>query len=165
MSAARMADTPTSSSLVFESPDQEEKTISWDRFPWKTFPGYTRSQRCTSTSSWIWQFGYDAEKSDDDSKRRWVCKVCVDNRKPTPHSTASSGTQNAEIHLWNDHMIRDPSGKRRPPSKAKEKTSSRNIAEMMKLNTRDVREQQIGKPDHRPFRSANVPAYCSLVDH
>ncbi|GKU15841.1 unnamed protein product, partial [Fusarium langsethiae] len=32
---------------------------------------------------------------------------------------------------------------RKPPSKAKEKTPSRNIAEMMKLNTRDAREQQI----------------------
>ncbi|EWY79482.1 hypothetical protein FOYG_17350 [Fusarium oxysporum NRRL 32931] len=30
-----------------------------------------------------------------------------------------------------------------PPSKAKEKTPSRNIAETMKLNTRDAREQQI----------------------
>ncbi|RKK91315.1 hypothetical protein BFJ70_g17814, partial [Fusarium oxysporum] len=51
--------------------------------------------------------------------------------------------QNAEIHLWNDHKVCDPSGRRKPPSKAKEKTPSRNIAEMMKLNTRDAREQQI----------------------
>ncbi|CVL06815.1 uncharacterized protein FMAN_11911 [Fusarium mangiferae] len=57
-----------------------------------------------------------------------------------PHSTASSGTQNAEIHLWSDHKVCDPTGRRRPPGKAKEKTPSRNITEMMKLNTRDARE-------------------------
>ncbi|RYC78720.1 hypothetical protein BFJ63_vAg18407, partial [Fusarium oxysporum f. sp. narcissi] len=158
--------------MVLEPPDQEDKKNSWALFPWKDFPGYTQSQRCASTSSWIWQFGYDIEKSDDDTKRRWVCKVCVDSRKPSPHSAASSGTQNAEIHLcvevkgltvfihilvtsrsdrlshtvstlWNDHKVCDPSGRRKPPSKAKEKTPSRNIAEMMKLNTRDAREQQI----------------------
>jgi hypothetical protein len=129
--------------MVLEPPDQEDKKNSWDLFPWKDFPGYTQSQRCASTSSWIWQFGYDIEKSDDDTKRRWVCKVCVDSRRPNPHSAASSGTQNAEIHLWNHHKVCDPSGRRKPPSKAKEKTPSRNIAEMMKLNTRDAREQQI----------------------
>ncbi|EXL40017.1 hypothetical protein FOCG_17412 [Fusarium oxysporum f. sp. radicis-lycopersici 26381] len=69
----------------------------------KDFPGYTQSQRCASTSSWVWQFGYDIEKSDDDTKRRWVCKVWVDSRRPNPHLAASSGTQSAEIHLWNDH--------------------------------------------------------------
>ncbi|OBS17536.1 hypothetical protein FPOA_26348 [Fusarium poae] len=119
-----MAESPIISSMVLEPPDQEDKKNSWDLFPWKDFPGYTQSQRCASTSSWIWQFGYDIEKSDDDTKRRWVCK-------------------NAEIHLWNDHKVCDPSGRRKPPSKAKEKTPSRNIAEMMKLNTRDAREQQI----------------------
>ncbi|RKK72797.1 hypothetical protein BFJ71_g17471, partial [Fusarium oxysporum] len=139
----RMAGSPIISSMVLEPPDQEDKKNSWDLFPWKDFPGYTQSQRCASTSSWIWQFGYDIEKSDDDTKRRWVCKVCVDSRRPNPHSAASSGTQNAEIHLWNDHKVCDPSGRRKPPSKAKEKTPSRNIAEMMKLNTRDAREQQI----------------------
>ncbi|KAK7570905.1 hypothetical protein V3481_018998 [Fusarium oxysporum f. sp. vasinfectum] len=138
-----MAESPIISSMVLEPPDQEDKKNSWDLFPWKDFPGYTQSQRCASTSSWIWQFGYDIEKSDDDTKRRWVCKVCVDSRRPNPHSAASSGTQNAGIHLWNDHKVCDPSGRRKPPSKAKEKTPSRNIAEMMKLNTRDAREQQI----------------------
>ncbi|TVY75153.1 putative AC transposase [Fusarium oxysporum f. sp. cubense] len=138
-----MAESPIVSSMVVEPPDQGDKKTSWDLFPWKDFPGYTQSQRCASTSSWIWQFGYDIEKSDDDTKRRWVCKVCVDSRRPNPHSAASSGTQNAEIHLWNDHKVCDPSGRRKPPSKAKEKTPSRNIAEMMKLNTRDAREQQI----------------------
>ncbi|KAG7404051.1 hypothetical protein Forpe1208_v015773 [Fusarium oxysporum f. sp. rapae] len=138
-----MAESPIVSSMVVEPPDQGDKKTSWDLFPWKDFPGYTQSQRCASTSSWIWQFGYDIEKSDDDTKRRWVCKVCVDSRRPNPHSAASSGTQNAEIHLWNDHKVCDPSGRRKPPSKAKEKTPSRNIAEMMKLNTCDAREQQI----------------------
>ncbi|KAG7407933.1 hypothetical protein Forpi1262_v018109 [Fusarium oxysporum f. sp. raphani] len=70
-------------------------------------------------------------------------KVCVGSRRPNPHSAASSGTQNAEIHLWNNHKVCDPSGRRKPPRKAKEKTPSRNIAEMMKLNARDAREEQI----------------------
>ncbi|EXL65132.1 hypothetical protein FOPG_18632 [Fusarium oxysporum f. sp. conglutinans race 2 54008] len=115
-----MAGSPIVSSMVLKPPDQEDKKNSWDLFPWKDFPGYTQSQRCACTSSWIWQFGHDIEK-------------------PNPHSAASSGTQNAEIHLWNDQKVCDPSGRRKPPSKAKEKTPSRNIAEMMKLNTRDAR--------------------------
>lgn len=138
-----MAETANIDPILVEPQAQEVDMNSWDLFPWKSFAGYTRSQRCASTSSWIWQFGYDIEKSNDDTKRRWVCKVCVNSNKPNPHSTASNGTQNAEIHLWNDHNVWDPSGKRKPPSKAKEKTPSRNIAEMMKLNTRDAREQQI----------------------
>ncbi|KAJ2971919.1 hypothetical protein NQ176_g7453 [Zarea fungicola] len=122
---------------------QQAQEISWDPFPWKYFPGYTQSQRCASISSWIRQFGYDIEKSDDDTKRRWVCRVCVDRGGRKPHSTASNGTQNAEIRLWTDHSIWDPYGRRKPPSNAKESTPSRNIAEMMKLNTYDSREQQI----------------------
>ncbi|KAJ0130141.1 Hat family dimerization protein [Fusarium oxysporum f. sp. albedinis] len=73
----------------------------------------------------------------------WKMMVCVGSRRPNPHSAASSGTQNAEIHLWNNHKVCDPSGRRKPPRKAKEKTPSRNIAEMMKLNARDAREEQI----------------------
>ncbi|RKK13962.1 hypothetical protein BFJ67_g18018 [Fusarium oxysporum f. sp. cepae] len=161
----RMAESPIVSSMVLEPPDQEDKKNSWDLFPWKDFPGYTQSQRCASTSSWIWQFGYDIEKSDDDTKRRWVCKVCVDSRRPNPHSAASSGTQNAEIHLWNDHKVCDPSGRRKPPSKAKEKTPSRNIAEMMKLNTRDAREQQIANQIIGRFDRLVFQRLGSLVDH
>ncbi|KAK9257845.1 hypothetical protein V1519DRAFT_433964, partial [Lipomyces tetrasporus] len=26
----------------------------WDSFPWKEFPGYVRSVRAASTSSWVW---------------------------------------------------------------------------------------------------------------
>ncbi|KAK9250713.1 hypothetical protein V1507DRAFT_339193, partial [Lipomyces tetrasporus] len=33
----------------------------WDSFPWKEFPGYVRSVRAASTSSWVWSHGFDIQ--------------------------------------------------------------------------------------------------------
>jgi hypothetical protein len=82
------------------STSSEELQDPWKAFPWSDFRGYTKSQRAAATTSWIWDNGFDIELSADDSKRRWVCKVCVKLKKHPPHSTAATGTQNAEHHLF-----------------------------------------------------------------
>ncbi|KAK9343443.1 hypothetical protein V1522DRAFT_394387 [Lipomyces starkeyi] len=42
------------------------------------------------TSSWVWTYGFDIQHSDDDSKRRWVCRLCIDMKKRPPHCQRSS---------------------------------------------------------------------------
>ena len=102
-----------------------------------------RSTRVANTTSWIWTYGFDIQYSDDDSKRRWVCRLCVEKKKHPPHNTVATGTQNAENHLFFEHDIWDPTGKRKAPVIVKEKTPSRNITAFFKLNPNNPREQQI----------------------
>jgi len=116
---------------------------NWDEFPWNHFPGYTKSQRVNKTVSWIWEYGYDIQSVGDDNNRRWVCRFCVKKRKSPPHNTSSTGTQNAEKHLFREHETWDPTGKREPPVKVKEKTPSTSIATYLKLDAHDPREQRI----------------------
>lgn len=125
------------------STSSEELQDPWKAFPWSDFRGYTKSQRAAATTSWIWDNGFDIELSADDSKRRWVCKVCVKLKKHPPHSTAATGTQNAEHHLFFEHRLWDPSGKRKPLAKVKDEKTSKNIAKYFKLDTHNAREQEI----------------------
>jgi hypothetical protein len=56
------------------------------------------------------------------------------------------GTQNIEKHLFREHGLVDKSGRRKPPALWKgkqEKTPSRNIVEMLNLDTSDPKEQAI----------------------
>ncbi|KAF6513037.1 hypothetical protein HZS61_007977 [Fusarium oxysporum f. sp. conglutinans] len=56
------------------------------------------------------------------------------------------GTQNIEKHLLREHGLVDKSGRRKPPALWKgkqEKTPSRNIVEMLNLDTSDPKEQAI----------------------
>jgi hypothetical protein len=56
------------------------------------------------------------------------------------------GTQNIEKHLFREHGLVDKSGGRKPPALWKgkqEKTPSRNIVEMLNLDTSDPKEQAI----------------------
>src|SRR5436190_17530562 len=104
------------------TPSQSEDV--WEDFPWTKFSGYTKSQRPGQTSCWIWQHGFDIELSVNANKRRWVCRICVKQKKQPPHSTVALGTQNAENHLFFEHNLWDPSGKRKPPGKVKDKAPS-----------------------------------------
>src|SRR5258705_10601754 len=71
----------------------------WDLFPWKEVSGYVRSTRVAKTTSWIWTYGFDIQYSDEDSKRRWVCRLCGEKKNHPPHNTRSTATQKAETHL------------------------------------------------------------------
>ncbi|KAJ3454389.1 hypothetical protein MRS44_018283 [Fusarium solani] len=95
-------------------------------------------------TSWVWQHGFDIQARDSPTKRKWVCRPCL--RKPKPKTTDFSavGTQNIEKHLFREHGLVDESGKRKPPALWKgmqEKTPSRNILEMLDLDTSDPKEQ------------------------
>src|SRR5437667_5345364 len=107
----------------------------WEGFPWREFGGYTKSQRAGQTSCWIWEHGFDIELSANINRRRWVCRICVKQKKHPPHSTLAGGTQNAENHLFFEHKLWDPSGKRKPPANVKQKTPSKSIADFFQLNT------------------------------
>lgn len=66
--------------------------------------------------------------------------------KKAPASFRAEGTPNIENHLFKEHGVMDPSG-RRQQSKAKnrvaEKTPSRNIVAMLGLDVSKPREQEI----------------------
>jgi hypothetical protein len=121
----------------------QQVTDKWKDFPWQQFPGYVRSQRPGVTTSWIWNHGFDIELAADSSKRKWVCIYCLQRRLSKLVQFSSLGTQNVESHLFQVHQLQDPSGKRPPAVRKKEKEQSKNIASMLKLNAHDPREQQI----------------------
>lgn len=118
----------------------------WKIFPWNKFPAFSISERAGRQTSWVWQHGFDIQARDSPTKRKWVCRPCL--RKPKPKTTDFSavGTQNIEKHLFREHGLVDESGKRKPPALWKgmqEKTPSRNILEMLDLDTSDPKEQAI----------------------
>ena len=134
-------DTQYAVESIGATPSQSED--AWEGFPWTKFRGYTKSQRAGQTSCWIWQHGFDIELGANTNKRRWVCRIRVKQKKHPPHSTVAGGTQNAENHLFFEHNLWVPSGKRKPPAKVKEKAPSKNISQFFQLNTHDEREQAI----------------------
>ncbi|EXU94519.1 hypothetical protein X797_012410, partial [Metarhizium robertsii] len=105
------------------------------------FRGYTWSQRSRNTKSWVWEYGLDIEK---DLERRWVCRLCIQRNKPKPGNVIAMGTQNAERHLWEQHKVQDPSGKRSAPaSRKKSMTGYQTITKAFNLDLTAPREQAI----------------------
>ncbi|KAJ3454851.1 hypothetical protein MRS44_013451 [Fusarium solani] len=81
--------------------------------------------------------------------------------------------QNIEKHLFREHGLVDESGKRKPPAlwkRMQEKTHSRNIVEMLNLDTSDPKEQPStaamasgGKKNEPPFK--RLKAMSALERH
>ena len=118
----------------------------WEIFPWNKFPGFSISERVGRQTSWVWQHGFDIQARDSPTKRKWVCGPCLKKPKPKTTDFSAVGTQNIEKHLFREHGLVDESGKRKPPALWKgmqEKTPSRNIVEMLNLDTSDPKEQAI----------------------
>ncbi|KNB17838.1 hypothetical protein FOXG_22067 [Fusarium oxysporum f. sp. lycopersici 4287] len=79
----------------------------------------------------------------DKGERRWVCCLCIKQKRPRPKSYAIKGLQNAEGHLYTDHNgIMDPTGKRQKPTKASEK-AHQSIATILQLNPKEPKEQDL----------------------
>ncbi|KEY73851.1 hypothetical protein S7711_10131 [Stachybotrys chartarum IBT 7711] len=96
----------------------------WKIFPWNKFPAFSISERSGRQISWVWQHGFDIQARDSPTKRKW----------------------NIEKHLFREYGLVDESGKRKPPALWKgmqEETPSRNILEMLNLDTSDPKEQAI----------------------
>jgi hypothetical protein len=93
----------------------------------------------------VWGFGYDIE--DTSGSRRWVCRRCIQNKNPKPRSFAEKGIQNANAHLFKGHGICAPPTKTKSSAEKKAEKwkakDQRSIAEVMKLDTRLPREQDI----------------------
>lgn len=145
---SRRPTTPLSSFLATPTPSSRSATPLSDleyQYLWRCFPDHTWSQRVRDTSSWVWDFGYDVQNFE--GNRRWVCKRCVRIKSPRPRSFAEKGIQNANAHLFRDHGIRAPDeGTKSSAQKRAEKVKAkdqRSIAEVMKLDTRLSREQEI----------------------
>ena len=135
-------------SLATPAPSLQEETPHEEvehQYLWRCFPDYVWSQRVRDTPSWVWSFGYDVE--DSSGSRRWVCRRCIQNKNPKPRSFAEKGIQNANAHLFKGHGIRAPPDKTKSAAEKKaEKLKAkdqRSIAEVMKLDTRLPREQDI----------------------
>ncbi|OBS15091.1 hypothetical protein FPOA_14102 [Fusarium poae] len=135
-------------SLATPAPSLREETPHEEvehQYLWRCFPDYVWSQRVRDTPSWVWSFGYDVE--DSSGSRRWVCRRCIQNKNPKPRSFAEKGIQNANAHLFKGHGIRAPPDKTKSAAEKKaEKLKAkdqRSIAEVMKLDTRLPREQDI----------------------
>ncbi|KJZ68169.1 hypothetical protein HIM_12437 [Hirsutella minnesotensis 3608] len=75
----------------------EETEDVHHRYLWRCFPEYTWSQRARDTASWVWELGYDIQKSD--GSRRWVCQRCIRNKTPRPRNFAEKGIQNANDEI------------------------------------------------------------------
>ncbi|OBS20285.1 hypothetical protein FPOA_20876 [Fusarium poae] len=118
----------------------------WKAFPWHKFPGFSISERVGRQTSWVWQHGFDIQARGSPTKRRWVCKHCLQRVRSKVTEFSAVGTQNIEKHLFREHRLVDESGRRKPPALWKgkqEKTRSRNIVEMLNLDTSDPKEQAI----------------------
>jgi hypothetical protein len=74
------------------------------------FTGWVWSQRTREVTSWIWNEGYDIQHNDD---YRWACKRCVKLNRQPPTSFLATGLQNAREHLWREHNIDAPNGKKK----------------------------------------------------
>jgi hypothetical protein len=140
--------TPVSTFLATPAPSSRSATPHPDpehQYLWQSFPNHVWSQRVRDTSSWVWDFGYDVQNFD--GSRRWVCKRCIRIKSPRPRSFAEKGIQNANAHLFKDHGICAPgeatkSSAQKKAEKMKTK-DQRSIADVMKLDTRLPREQDI----------------------
>ncbi|KAI8399956.1 hypothetical protein FOFC_18775 [Fusarium oxysporum] len=135
-------------SLATPAPSLQEETPHEEvehQYLWRCFPDYVWSQRVRDTPSWVWGFGYDVE--DSSGGRRWVCRRCIQNKNPKPRSFAEKGIQNANAHLFKGHGIRAPPDKTKSAAEKKAEKlkvkDQRSIAEVMKLDTRLPREQDI----------------------
>ncbi|KAK7928779.1 restless-like transposase [Apiospora marii] len=110
------------------------------------FRGWTFAERVREVTSWIWDFGFDIQRivNRDTTERRWICKLCIIQRRPSIKPITDSGLQNAAGHLYTHHRILAPDGKTKS---REEKLSSgtsnraRSIAYFMHLNPEKPSEQ------------------------
>ncbi|KAK8120373.1 restless-like transposase [Apiospora kogelbergensis] len=110
------------------------------------FQGWTFAERVREVTSWIWDFGFDIQRivNRDTTERRWICKLCIIQRRPSIKPITDSGLQNATGHLYTHHRILAPDGKTKS---REEKLSSgtsnraRSIAYFMHLNPEKPSEQ------------------------
>ncbi|TXB97483.1 hypothetical protein FocTR4_00012007 [Fusarium oxysporum f. sp. cubense] len=119
-----------------------ERTEEDNQRLFQLYKGWTLTERDGQVRQWVYQFGYDIQHAQK-GERRWVCCLCIKQKRPRPKSYAIKGLQNAEGHLYTDHNgIMDPTGKRQKPAKASEK-AHQPIATILQLNPKEPKEQDL----------------------
>ncbi|KAG7423162.1 hypothetical protein Forpi1262_v015728 [Fusarium oxysporum f. sp. raphani] len=119
-----------------------ERTEEDNQRLFQLYKGWTLTERDGQVRQWVYQFGYDIQHAQK-GERRWVCCLCIKQKRPRPKSYAIKGLQNAEGHLYTDHNgIMDPTGKRQKPAKASEK-AHQSIAAILQLNPKEPKEQDL----------------------
>ena len=119
-----------------------ERTEEDEQRLFRLYKGWTFSERDGQVRQWVYQFGYDIQKTQK-KERRWVCCLCIKQKNPRPKSYTVKGLQNAEIHLYEDHDgIVDPTGKKQRPEKSAEK-AHQSIATLLQLNPKEPKEQHL----------------------
>jgi hypothetical protein len=119
-----------------------ERTEEDNQRLFQLYKGWTLTERDGQVRQWVYQFGYDIQHAQK-GERRWVCCLCIKQKRPRPKSYAIKGLQNAEGHLYTDHNgIMDPTGKRQKPAKASEK-AHQSIATILQLNPTEPKEQDL----------------------
>jgi hypothetical protein len=119
-----------------------ERTEEDNQRLFQLYKGWTLTERDGQVRQWVYQFGYDIQHAQK-GERRWVCCLCIKQKRPRPKSYAIKGLQNAEGHLYTDHNgIMDPTGKRQKPAKASEK-AHQSIATILQLNPKEPKEQDL----------------------
>uniref|UniRef100_A0A0D2Y8H5 HAT C-terminal dimerisation domain-containing protein n=1 Tax=Fusarium oxysporum (strain Fo5176) TaxID=660025 RepID=A0A0D2Y8H5_FUSOF len=119
-----------------------ERTEEDNQRLFQLYKGWTLTERDGQVRQWVYQFGYDIQHADK-GERRWVCCLCIKQKRPRPKSYAIKGLQNAEGPLYTDHNgIMDPTGKRQKPTKASEK-AHQSIATILQLNPKEPKEQDL----------------------
>ncbi|OBS17475.1 hypothetical protein FPOA_12107 [Fusarium poae] len=119
-----------------------ERTEEDNQRLFQLYKGWTLTERDGQVRQWVYQFGYDIQHAQK-GERRWVCCLCIKQKRPRPKSYAIKGLQNTEGHLYTDHNgIIDPTGKRQKPAKASEK-AHQSIATILQLNPKEPKEQDL----------------------
>lgn len=116
-----------------------ERTEEDNQRLFQLYRGWNLTERDGQVRQWVYQFGYDIQHAQK-GERRWVCCLCIKQKRLRPKSYAIKGLQNAEGHLYTDHNgIMDPTGKRQKPAKASEK-AYQSIATILQLNPKEPKE-------------------------
>ena len=91
-----------------------------ERLVFRLFPGYLWSERTKDTGSWVWDSGYDIQKTHGSCVvRRWVCKPCIQQKRIKVGSYESNGINNMKNHLFDEHSISAPPGESKGPQEKK----------------------------------------------
>lgn len=141
--------TPAVASLATPAPSLQAESLHEEieyQHLWRCFPDYVWSQRVRDTPSWVWGFGYDVEDSSGKAVAGGSVSTASRTRIPSPEASRRREFR-MRMPIYSRAMEYAPLRKRRnQPLRRKQRSGrpkKRAIAEVMKLDTTLLREQDI----------------------
>ena len=67
-----------------------ERTEEDNQRLFQLYKGWTLTERDGQVRQWVYQFGYDIQHAQK-GERRWVCCLCIKQKRPRPKSYAIKG--------------------------------------------------------------------------